>query len=225
MSFWTHIRGMITVSPMGRTQPEKRYILDTVLEHLPLVTGSEGDMEVHVIQRSGHDMSSSHDEFGMRTNNLVDILDNGIHTRKHGMYEVQTEYFLVLEADLRDRVFEQTKKEFVKWLVRLSKRVLVYDVMVEVSGDTMVEVNGEWEKKWLITDWRKFHELNEAPSWSSDYVQDQNSRDFNGPNWCEYLMWDRGYNTDMPLKLMYKYYVDKKNDEEFERRKKWDEES
>lgn len=31
MSSWTYITGVITVSPMGRTQPEKRYILDTIL--------------------------------------------------------------------------------------------------------------------------------------------------------------------------------------------------
>ena len=43
MSWWTYINGTITVSPMGRTQAEKRYILETVLDHLPLVTGSERD--------------------------------------------------------------------------------------------------------------------------------------------------------------------------------------
>lgn len=47
MSYWTYINGTITVSPMGRTQPEKRYILETVLNHLPRVTGSEGDMNVY----------------------------------------------------------------------------------------------------------------------------------------------------------------------------------
>ena len=46
MSFWTYLTGTVTVRPMGRTQAEKRYILDTVLEHLPLVTGSEKDMNV-----------------------------------------------------------------------------------------------------------------------------------------------------------------------------------
>lgn len=43
MSWWTHINDTITASPMGRTQAEKRYILETVLDHLPLVTGSERD--------------------------------------------------------------------------------------------------------------------------------------------------------------------------------------
>ena len=55
MSWWSYINGTITVAPMGRTQAEKRYILDTVLEHLPRVSGgSEGDMNVYVIQKNGY---------------------------------------------------------------------------------------------------------------------------------------------------------------------------
>ena len=54
MSYWTYIRGVIDVKPMGRTQHEKRYILDTILEHLPEVTGSERNMHVNVIQKDGY---------------------------------------------------------------------------------------------------------------------------------------------------------------------------
>ncbi len=46
MSWWTYVNGTV-VHPMGRTQTEKRYILDTVLAHLPLVTGSEEDMNIY----------------------------------------------------------------------------------------------------------------------------------------------------------------------------------
>ena len=53
MSYWTYLTGTVTVRPMGRTQAEKRYILDAVLEHLPLVTGSERGMNVYVIQKNG----------------------------------------------------------------------------------------------------------------------------------------------------------------------------
>ena len=94
MSWWTHINGTILVSPMGRSQPEKRYILDTVLEHLPRVTGSEGDMEVYVQQRAGHNSSSSHDEFGMRTNNLRDW--NGRKTFRNGWHETQDQYIITV---------------------------------------------------------------------------------------------------------------------------------
>ncbi len=49
MSHWTYISGIVEVCPIGNTQPQKRYILDTVLEHLPVVSGSEGNMKVHVV--------------------------------------------------------------------------------------------------------------------------------------------------------------------------------
>ena len=72
MSSWTYVHGTIVVSPLGRTQHEKRYILETVLDHLPVVTGSERDMEVYVIQKRGYNSSSSSDEFFEGTNNLRD---------------------------------------------------------------------------------------------------------------------------------------------------------
>lgn len=52
MSFWSCVKGMIEAYPMGRTQAEMRYILETVLSHLPPVSGSEGNMKVHVVQKS-----------------------------------------------------------------------------------------------------------------------------------------------------------------------------
>lgn len=63
MSYWTYISGIVEVCPIGNTQPQKRYILDTVLEHLPVVSGSEGNMKVHVVQQYGHDSASSCNEF------------------------------------------------------------------------------------------------------------------------------------------------------------------
>lgn len=36
------ISGVVTVSVVGRTQPEKRYILETVLDHLPEIRASFG---------------------------------------------------------------------------------------------------------------------------------------------------------------------------------------
>lgn len=51
MSYWSFVHGTVTVLPFGRTQAEKRYLLDTVLDHLPKVTGSEGDMNIYCIQK------------------------------------------------------------------------------------------------------------------------------------------------------------------------------
>lgn len=59
MSCWSYITGWVQVQPMGRTQEEKDYILKTVLNHLPVVQGSEEDMYVHIIKAGGYDMSCS----------------------------------------------------------------------------------------------------------------------------------------------------------------------
>lgn len=88
MSSWTYIHGTITVSPIWRTQAQKRYILDTVLSHLPIVSGSEKDMDVYVIQKNGHNNSCSCDEFGEITNNLTDWYGN--KTRSGGMLRTYT---------------------------------------------------------------------------------------------------------------------------------------
>ena len=109
MSSWTYINGTVTVCPMGRTQPEKRYILETVLNHLPRVTGSGGDMDVYIIQKNGYNGLCSCDEFGEVTNNLVDKY--GYKSRSRGCLRTQDEYILVVNAALRDREFEEIYRD------------------------------------------------------------------------------------------------------------------
>lgn len=205
MSFWSYVHGTITVEPMGRTQHEKRYILETVLDHLPRVIGSEGDMNVYVIQRNGYDSSSSHDEFGERTNNAKDYYYGG-KSRKHGMYRVQSGYILVVDGDLRDCLFKNTFKEFMKWICRLSKRVQVLRVAVNIDAA---------DGKILINDSNKFYKMYEDPSWCREDGD-------TGVNWCEYLLWERCKDSSYPMALAYKYFDDPENDEEYERRMKYD---
>lgn len=200
MSYWTHITGTITISPMGRTQAEKRYILETVLNHLPRVTGSERDMNIHIIQKMGYDMSSSCDEFGLCTDNLRD--EYGDRTR-NGWLHTQSEYILVIEGNFRDRFFDTTLKEFMNWLCRLAKRIDVLNVLVNIDSDD--------KGSYTICENDKYHnayaEMFESPSW----VKENNE-----PNWCEYLMWERHHNCDMPAQLVYKYYNDPENDKRVE---------
>ena len=191
MSYWTNITGTITVSPMGRTQAEKRYILETVLEHLPLVTGSERDMNVHIVQKAGHNSSSSCDEFGMNTNNLKDSC--GDHSCEHGCRRAQTEYILVVEGDFRDRFFADTYREFVKWLCRLAKRVEVFNVLVNINsndkGSCVIREDDKYDNVYA--------KMFENPSWLNNAES----------NWCEYLMWDRHEESYMPAKLVKHYQV------------------
>jgi hypothetical protein len=63
MSNWTYIYGTIKGAPIGRSQAEKRFILETVLNHLPIINGSEGPLRHYIIQHDGYDSSSNQDEF------------------------------------------------------------------------------------------------------------------------------------------------------------------
>lgn len=208
MSYWTYINGTITVCPMGRTQPEKRYILETVLNHLPRVTGSEGDMNVYIIQKNGYDNSCSCDEFGEVTNNLIDRY--GRKNRNRGWLRTQDEYILVVNGALRNREFEQTYKEFIKWFVRLCKRVGCKDVLVEIKGydkSTIIKNRNIQKEKYSFES--VFDNLFEEPSWCN------NSKE---PNWCEFMIYDKAKNSDYPMMLAYKYFNDEENDKEVERR-------
>ena len=201
MSAWTYITGVITVFPMGRTQPEKRYILDTILEHMPRVSGSEEDMHVHVVQKAGHDSSSSHNEFG-----------EPVRKMRHydqRWAETQSEYLVIIEGALRDRYFEETLRELNKWLNRLAKRAGIEEILVKLRG-----YDSNWERKELIiSDPKPYHEMAEWPSWSE--------KSDGEPMWCEYLMWESAKDSWYPLLLTRKYYNDPETDAEVERRMKW----
>ena len=200
MSWWTYVHGTIVVSPTGRTQAEKRYILDTVLNHLPQVTGSERDMNVYVIQKNGYNSSSSCDEFGDMTNNLTD--DYGQKSRRHGWLRMQDEYILVVDGALRDREFEETFRAFQKWLIRLSKRVTVRSVLVKIN---------DYDKSKLIQDeygyyWNLF-----------EYPYGSRGNETGEPAWYEYLLWHPMNNNRMYPKILgYKYYADEENDKQVE---------
>ena len=203
MGYWTYINGNIVVSPMGRTQAEKRYILETVLDHLPFVTGSERNMSVYIIQKDGYNSSSSHTEFGEW---------GGYKNWKTLSTKMQDEYILVVDGSLRNREFEQAFKEFQKWLCRLAKRIDIGDVLVEIKGHERSSIikNPNLQGKRLFE--TVYGQMNEKPTWY------YNDGEIHEPNWCEYLMWDRAKGSMFPMMLGYKYFNDEENDKEVERR-------
>lgn len=198
MSCWTYINGTINVSVPGRTQAEIDYILQTILDHLPRVTGSERDMDVYINRHRGHNSSCSCDEYEMNTNNLVDRYGN--KTQKQGWLRTQNIYTLTVNASLRDRMMKQTVKEFMKWLCRLSKRLSVDSVLIRIDGyDQHFLINESGFKS-------AYSSMHEYPSWV---------RDGGEPAWWEHLMWKRWGNTPLPLNHVVKYYDEPKADEEF----------
>lgn len=170
MSMWSYVNGTITVEPMGESQAERKYILDSVLAHLPKVSGSEGDMNVYVIQKNGYNESSNCDEFGNFSN-----LGNGYrYGLRRNLFEIQSEYIIVVNGALKDMGYMETLRNFNKWLTRLSKRIMVIDVFVNVYGD--------YEGSKIIKEhYGAYCDMFEYPSWYKRY---KNSKG----NWCERLM-------------------------------------
>lgn len=117
MSSWIYIRGLIELDVPGRTQAEKDYILQTVIDHLPKVTGSEGNMKINTVRAYGHNMWSNRDE--------LDNLDLDFKT--------QSRYFLVLYGNLRDRRYEDTFKKLNNFLNRLAKRLMINLAYVQLN--------------------------------------------------------------------------------------------
>lgn len=199
MSIWSYITGSIHVNPLGDSQPQKRYVLETVLAHLPRVCGCEGDMDVYVNQKNGHSSSCTIDEFGQRSN-----LGDFELRSKHGVYVFRTQgaYIITVDGRLRGVCYEEAYKMFLKWMCRLSKRVLVYDMAVKITC---------FDREMLLTDCDVFLDMFEEPHYLfGEYGGD--------PNWCEFMLTERANNSQLPMLLEYKYYNNKENDEEIMRR-------
>ena len=198
MSYWTYINGIIKVDVPGRTQPEIEYILKTIIEHLPVVTGSEEDMEVYINKVNGYDGSSSTDEYQMETNNLTNKYGK---KDRNGWLNTQNKYLITINASLRDREFEQTFKEFIKWLCRLSKRITVKSILVKIQG---------YDKSYVINEdnYSAFTKMEEMPSWCNNSTE---------PCWWEHLMWKRYNDWSLPINHVVKYYECEEADNEWEK--------
>lgn len=124
MSHWTYVRGVIEVDTYARSDAEAMYFVQTVISHLPKITGSERDVMYHVNRCHGHNMCSSHDEF-MQPSNLGDGELGGFYT--------QTRFLITIEGNLRDRLPAETIRETTKMLSRLASRLDISSCVVSVS--------------------------------------------------------------------------------------------
>lgn len=203
MSLWSYVHGAITVSPPGLTQAHKAYVLDTILAHLPQVTGSEENMQTYVAQCNGYDASYGCDEF------MVPYRFSPKATYKdRGSMHLQSHYLIAVRGQLRDRYVELAYRELLRWLVRLAKRVYVDAVTVSVYGDALEPCT----RPMIIT--------NDKGKFSALYEWSPRDEDDAPPAWTDFMMWERD-ESGLPLELAYKYYNDSDLDREIERRKQY----
>lgn len=144
MSRWTYVNGVIRVAAF-RTNNEGLYAVNTVMENMPPVaTGSEGECDWYVtVASKTYTCSSSHDQFNRRSNRIPDN-----RTYPYGMID-SSPILVTLDGSLRDRDFEDTYKEVVKFLFRLSKHLYVERCLISVKDD--------WDKEKFLTG-NKLHE-------------------------------------------------------------------
>lgn len=154
MSHWTYITGVITVSSIGRTSEENEFIIKTALNHLPIVSGYEQNMQVNISRSIFMHESDICNEFGQDSN----LLDNG-------WMHIYSGYLLIVDAELRDRYFEETKKAFLKWLCRLSKRLYVSDICVKIYDDL--------GNRLIISEPEPFSDMQELSAWIRKMMEDE----------------------------------------------------
>lgn len=179
MSHWSYIQGTVEVDVPGRTQPEKEYILKTVLQHLPVVPGSERDMSVHICMRKGMNGFSSCDEFGRNWNPVV--YDQNGNLSESGSLETQESYLLVVEGKLRDTTGKEAYRQFIRWLTRLSGRIPITDVLVRVW-------DGVTNQQWLVNE-------------PDGHCRFEMYPEEGEPVWTDYLMWEPEKDSWYPKKL------------------------
>ena len=158
MSWWTFVTGVIRVSTPARTTEQAEYIVKTVLNRLPQVTGSERNMRVSITPSLYEHESQDWDEFGKRTKNLVD-----------GYLDIYPAFLLTVEGDLRDMKANETYREFVKWLCRLAKRIGVDDVCVKITDNFTKEI--------MITNPKPYSDMYEIPPRWVERIE--------GPKWWQ----------------------------------------
>ena len=130
MSSWTYVSGLIEVDTFAQTDAEAIFKAQTVVEHLPRITGSEGPAHFVVTPMPGwHNRSSSLDELGHHSD-----LGERQYPRRWSVFRTQSSVLLTLHGNMRDRWFDQTLFETTKCLSRLASRLHVRDCLVRVSG-------------------------------------------------------------------------------------------
>lgn len=141
MSIWTHINGVIEAETFASTNAQALYIVQSVVDHLPKITGSEGNADYFVNLENGYTTST--------------------YAGGRCISKTQSHVLITIHGDLRDRAFEGTLRETTKALARLSKRLFVLSCVVCVESGYSDQNFIFNNKSWLImqkdSDWVDKH--------------------------------------------------------------------
>lgn len=111
MSCWTHITACFSVETgIVAKKPEVLKQVKSYLEDAPKITGSESDADIFVNVQTGYDLFGSDGKF-------------------------QTRVVISIQGDLRDRMYNQTKKEFDEFLKYIKSKYYIRDYAVNIERD------------------------------------------------------------------------------------------
>ena len=154
MSKWTYVIGTVKVDTFSSSSAEAMFIAQTVVNHLPKITGSERDVEYYFNLIKGPNTSSTFDDFGCHTNLYKNF------------YEYQSEVLVTFQGSLRDREFEETLKEVTKTVNRLSKRLWVNECSILVYG------NGK-KYEFSNPNWMLINDSNWTTNWFKEKLKNK----------------------------------------------------
>lgn len=134
MSHWTHIVGVMHVETYKEVDNIVAFV-EEALKNAPLITGSERDASIFVNREPGHNMSTSFDCGRCRYKDTIRHYDDGFECDSPEDYrcpfgQYQTRAVITIQGDLRDRMRDQTRKEWnafhryivkkLNWTIRIA---------------------------------------------------------------------------------------------------------
>lgn len=144
MSCWTHITACLSVETgIVAKKPELKRRVKEFLKNAPEITGSEGPADVFVNIQSGYDWYMSRDcERCKYRDSLRDIIENGEEYQECDSpkgydcsAEYQTRVIISIQGDLRDRMKDQTEREFNDFIKYITTEYYVRDYSVNIEGE------------------------------------------------------------------------------------------
>ena len=145
MSMWTHITACMSVETgIVAKKPELKKRVKEYLDKAPKITGSEGPADVFVNIQGGYSFYTSHDcDRCKYRDSIIELKDeNGDDYTmcsapdKHDCSaEYQTRVVISVQGDLRDRVKEETEKEFEEFKKYVEKLGYIRDYAVNIEGE------------------------------------------------------------------------------------------
>lgn len=144
MSMWTHITACMSVETytvLNRIELKRE--VQKILRRAPKITGSEGNADIFINIPSGYNFSTSRDcaHCKYRETRSEVVIDGETYQKCEapdnyncsGKY--QTCVVISIQGDLRDRLGDQTKREFKEFLDYVKSHYYVRDYSINIEGE------------------------------------------------------------------------------------------